>query len=224
MSNIDFVIAHHGIKGQKKGVRNYRNYDGTLTPEGKERYYGDKSDSSKTKTAGKSKTKEDYKVNQKTDSKTKTDVKPKTEIKSKNDNQSKKVDVKPNNDNQNKKDSNKPKSNLNLQSKALRESSKMMDEAAKAIPHKPGQYVKQDYSNLPNAELEKRIRRLELEDRYGKLSGDTKYIKSGSEKAKDLLHTVGSVLAVAATAVGIASLVQQMKMNSAQNEKNKSKK
>lgn len=218
MSNIDFVIAHHGIKGQKKGVRNYRNYDGTLTPEGKERYYGDKSDSSKTKTTDKSKTKEERKVNPK------TDTKPKTEVKPKNDNQIKKFDAKPNNDYQNKKDNNKPKSNLNLQSKALRESSKMMDEAAKAIPHKPGQYVKQDYSKLPNDELERRIRRLELEDRYGKLSGDTKYIKSGSEKAKDLLHTVGSVLAVAATAVGIASLVQQMKMNSAQNEKNKSKK
>lgn len=205
MSNIDFVIAHHGIKGQKKGVRNYRNYDGTLTPEGKERYYGDKSDSSKTKATTKPKTKEEHKIEPK------TDTKPKTEVKPKNDNQNKKAD-------------NKPKSNMNLQSKALRESSKMMDEAAKAIPHKPGQYVKQDYSNLPNAELERRIRRLELEDRYGKLSGDTKYIKSGSEKAKDLLHTVGSVLAVAATAVGIASLVQQMKMNSAQNEKNKSKK
>lgn len=205
MSNKDFVIAHSGIKGQKWGVRNYRNYDGTLTSEGKERYYDTKSSSSKTKTDSKSKTKEEHKIEPKTDTKPKTEAKPK-------------------NDNQNKKDNNKPKSNINLQSKALRESSKMMDEAAKAIPHKPGQYVKQDYSKLPNDELERRIRRLELEDRYGKLSGDTKYIKSGSEKAKDLLHTVGSVLAVAATAVGIASLVQQMKMNSAQNEKNKSKK
>lgn len=31
-------IYHHGIKGQRWGVRRYQNTDGTLTPEGKERY------------------------------------------------------------------------------------------------------------------------------------------------------------------------------------------
>lgn len=31
-------LAHHGIKGQKWGVRNYQNEDGTLTAAGKSRY------------------------------------------------------------------------------------------------------------------------------------------------------------------------------------------
>ena len=31
-------IAHHGILGQKWGIRRYQNSDGTLTPEGKKRY------------------------------------------------------------------------------------------------------------------------------------------------------------------------------------------
>lgn len=31
-------IYHHGIKGQKWGVRRYQNSDGSLTPEGRERY------------------------------------------------------------------------------------------------------------------------------------------------------------------------------------------
>lgn len=31
-------IYHYGIKGQKWGVRNYQNLDGTLTEEGKVRY------------------------------------------------------------------------------------------------------------------------------------------------------------------------------------------
>jgi hypothetical protein len=31
-------LAHHGIKGQKWGIRRYQNEDGSLTPEGKERY------------------------------------------------------------------------------------------------------------------------------------------------------------------------------------------
>lgn len=32
------VLVHHGIKGQKWGVRRFQNYDGTLTAEGKRRY------------------------------------------------------------------------------------------------------------------------------------------------------------------------------------------
>lgn len=38
------VIKHHGIKDQKWGTRRYRNYDGTLTEEGKKRYYPNPSD------------------------------------------------------------------------------------------------------------------------------------------------------------------------------------
>ena len=34
-------IYHHGIKGQKWGVRRFQNKDGSLTPAGKERYYVD---------------------------------------------------------------------------------------------------------------------------------------------------------------------------------------
>lgn len=33
-------LIHHGIKGQKWGVRRYQNDDGTLTSEGQKRYYG----------------------------------------------------------------------------------------------------------------------------------------------------------------------------------------
>lgn len=37
MNDHDF-LCHHGIKGQKWGVRRYQNYDGSLTPAGKRRY------------------------------------------------------------------------------------------------------------------------------------------------------------------------------------------
>lgn len=34
-------LAHHGVKGQKWGVRRYQNPDGSLTLEGYKHYYGD---------------------------------------------------------------------------------------------------------------------------------------------------------------------------------------
>ena len=34
----ELVLYHHGVKGQRWGVRRYRNYDGTLTAAGKARY------------------------------------------------------------------------------------------------------------------------------------------------------------------------------------------
>ena len=35
------VLYHHGIKGQKWGVRRFQNKNGSLTPAGKERYNND---------------------------------------------------------------------------------------------------------------------------------------------------------------------------------------
>lgn len=35
---MDKELYHHGIKGQKWGVRRYQNYDGSLTQEGYQRY------------------------------------------------------------------------------------------------------------------------------------------------------------------------------------------
>lgn len=34
----DYYISHHGVKGQKWGIRRWQNLDGTLTAEGKQRY------------------------------------------------------------------------------------------------------------------------------------------------------------------------------------------
>lgn len=32
------ILAHHGVKGQKWGVRRYQNEDGSLTPAGRKLY------------------------------------------------------------------------------------------------------------------------------------------------------------------------------------------
>lgn len=36
---METYLMHHGIKGQKWGIRRYQNEDGSLTPAGKKRYY-----------------------------------------------------------------------------------------------------------------------------------------------------------------------------------------
>ena len=36
---MEYYLAHHGVKGQKWGVRRYQNPDGTLTREGKDHYH-----------------------------------------------------------------------------------------------------------------------------------------------------------------------------------------
>ena len=154
-NNLEFVLAHHGIKGQEKGVRRFRNYDGTLTAEGKERYRYNRDTSQNAAKAG-------------------------------------------------------------------GEIQKSLKSAKESIPdakNRP-QPIRKDYSNIPNQELEKRIKRLELEHRYGDLTGDTKYVKSGSEKVKDILGVVGSVAAIGVSALMIRSLMYDNAMKKSNMQEN----
>ena len=38
LSNVENELSHHGIKGQKWGIRRFQNKDGSLTTKGKKRY------------------------------------------------------------------------------------------------------------------------------------------------------------------------------------------
>ena len=41
--NYNYELYHHGIKGQRWGIRRFQKKDGSLTPEGKKRYDDDNS-------------------------------------------------------------------------------------------------------------------------------------------------------------------------------------
>ena len=87
---------------------------------------------------------------------------------------------------------------------ATRGASSAASTAASIINTQRGsQAIRKDYSNLSNEELQKRVNRLNLERAYGDLSGDTKYVKTGKEKVREILQTVGATLAIASTAIAI---------------------
>ena len=65
------------------------------------------------------------------------------------------------------------------------------------LPVKKGKTVYKKYHKLSDEELAKRIKRLELEQKYSNLRGDTKYVRSGSEKLRDTLQNVGAIASIA---------------------------
>ena len=71
--------------------------------------------------------------------------------------------------------------------------------------------IRKDYSNLSDKELQEKINRLNLERAYGDLSGDTKYVKTGKEKVREILQTAGATLAIASTAIAIYSQLHGFK-------------
>ena len=75
------------------------------------------------------------------------------------------------------------------------------------------------YPNMSDKELQDRANRLALEHRYSDLTGETKYEKSGNEKAREVLQTVGAVAGIGATIAGIIGLFANLKYNTGGNKK-----
>lgn len=156
-------LFHHGIKGQKWGVRRYQNADGTLTDEGKVRYGGDSVDELKGKGL------EKYKKDVKSSGKAQTDI--------------------------------------------LKEGQNIANTLASRMNETRGskRVNKKNYKNLSDEELRKRVNRLSLERQYGDLTGDAKYVMSGKEVTREILQSVGATLGIAASAVGIAIAIKQLR-------------
>lgn len=74
------------------------------------------------------------------------------------------------------------------------------------------------YPNMSDKELQDRANRLALEHRYSDLNGETKYERSGSEKAREVLQTVGAVAGIGATIASIIGLFASLKYNTGGNK------
>ena len=212
-------LYHDGIKGMKWGIRRYQNYDGTLTEEGRRRYnknyYDDRAEGS---LPTKDKDGNYYYTNKKgkkTLYKTRSEQLSDTELTDLNRRvqQENKLAAETSDAYEYK----GPKAD-----QALRDASRIAKDIADALPKGNGKVIKKDYSYLSDQELRDRINRLQLEDNYGRLTGDTKYVKSGSEKAREILQTVGSVLAVSGSAVGLAYTIRKMREGNNTNTANHS--
>ncbi len=195
------MISHSGIKNMRWGVRRFQNKDGTLTEEGKKRYYAKRASIEKEhneqesirKTSYKLRGKEnDYKYNE-------IDIDNETQRQLREDTKKEYKDIK--------------NKQLNSTQNLLYDSSKLLNDSSKLLPTGNGKVVRPSYKNLSDEELIARINRLNLEQRYSSLKGDSKYVKSGSEKAREILQTIGAVVAIGASGIAIAKGVSDIKNN-----------
>lgn len=203
-------LYHHGIKDQKWGIRRYQNYDGTLTEEGKARYNKSARDNSDGSGLHYDEKKNrqyyiDAKTGEHVTYKTRTSQLTKEDLADLN------TQVKLEKSMLKEYDEAWAPPKGPKADQALRDASKLAKDISDALPKGNGKTIKKDYSNISDQELRNRITRLQLEDSYGKLTGDTKYVKSGSEKAREMLQTTGAILAVAGSAAMLAKTIYDMR-------------
>lgn len=217
-------LYHYGIHGMKWGIRRYQNPDGSLTEEGKQRYNtgipSDWQDKARNKKDGARVT---YNVKEnkyyyQDDNTEKTQLKihqddlddtelgkliTRTKLENKVAEERSKEAARPYNDAKD----------------VLGDSARLLDATSRALPSGNGKVIRKDYSNLSDQELRNRINRLSLEESYGKLSGDTKYVKSGSEKTREYLQTAGAILGIAGSAAALAATIMSIKFRKPGNPK-----
>lgn len=75
---------------------------------------------------------------------------------------------------------------------------------------KSGHKEYKDYKELNDNELRQKINRIKNERELSDLEGQTKYIKSGKDKAREILQTLGAVIGIAGTVIGIVATVKSM--------------
>lgn len=189
---VDDYLQHHGIKGQRWGVRRFQNEDGTLTDAGKRRYLKGYTDVEKAYINAKAAGEEEKAANLKRTLDTMEGNQGTYFDRDKWDKDSKDAD--------------------DAKVQILKEVRSGVNTAADAIhPNARGSKIinNKDYSKIPDDEMRRRINRLSMEKQYGDLTGDNKYVMTGKEKAKEVLQTIGAILGIAGSAVTVALLIKE---------------
>lgn len=163
-------LVHHGIKGQRWGVRRFQKPDGTLTSLGKRRY-GDPKEHGNTiaNKEGKKSLENDYK----------------------------------------RADAEAAKAVLDGTSNTLKTTGDIVDNIGKS---KSKSVNKADYSKMSDQELRDRINRMNMEKKYGELSGDTKLVRSGQDWTREILQTTGAVVGIGATIAATIIKIREIKL------------
>lgn len=196
-------LYHHGILGMKWGVRRYQNKDGSLTPAGKKRYATDSMTNEELRSAVKRKQLENRYVELKSNT-----------GKYKN-----------------------AKENIELASTALNTASNVggaMSKAYELSGNKKGQAISKmakdtsaqqskdlraikkeikadfDLENMSDEELKSVVDRMNLEQQYNQYYNSNTEHK-GREAAREALEVSGAVAGIAATALGIALAIKELR-------------
>lgn len=195
----DDYLAHHGIKGQKWGVRRFQNSDGSLTSAGRSRYNTD----------GKTRRLPD--VNLKKDS-----------IRSHNASvkQAKKTTAKQNATGSSKFErafentvkNGKDKPNISPAESVMKQAGHAIDmtksglEAANRLKNlsKP----KQSYDDISDAELRRRINRIHMEREYESLTSQDR--SKGYERAMSVLTITGAVVGTVGAGIDIYTKIKHL--------------
>lgn len=223
-------LEHHGIKNQKWGVRRYQYEDGRLTPEGREHYgVGPARDDGYIDSNGvphiglqffAEKKNEAEKVDLSTYSKEERDMMTQYVKDAKLQSEYEKYKAIENKTPEEIESERKLKvvQDYNLQQqyeKAL--ASESGPDPAKAATdilkvsqgffreRRKSGIAKKDYSDIPTDELKKRVDRLNLEQNYGRLTGDTHAVATGRDKVHEFLQDVFIVASIAGILIPLFS-------------------
>lgn len=203
-------LKHHGIKGQKWGVRRFQKKDGSLTPEGRKRY-GD-SDGDIAGAAEKKQSAKDVRVNNAAKKYLNEDGTLNNEGKQKFKSKEDMMKSLKKTDDLNSLNS---ASELNSGAKRLAESGKQraadkrrqeqaaLDEELKSL-------LRDKASGMSDKELRDIANRLELENRYVRAVSERERIDLGRSKAEKFYDVATSTLMVTGMALGIAVKIRQL--------------
>ncbi len=185
------TLEHHGILGQRWGVRRFQNKDGSLTSEGKKRY-SNMSDSELQDAVSRKRLENRYK-----ELKTGrgTHIHKSVEEATGKSGQLAKAKFG---------DKNSKTKTVNAAGNVAKDAAKIVDKASEAKIKSDRRKI--DTSDLSKEDLQKAIKRMELEQEYDKLSKDD--VERGKIITTDVLQNIGLV---ASTAVDVATFAILMK-------------